>query len=398
MSVNTKFSYWLIGVALMVACTPPVFVPEAAEENSLNPNWENTGSINASFFSSTRSVGVNTTSGSPTFDVSFIASAGNIDSLHWSFPGGLTNDDVSEVTETVTYQNFGRFDVGLEVYNLEDKDKRFYENFIEIYYEDDFVFDGLETTSWTVSGTSTPDDFVTASITNAQSLNNWTIIPYHVTHQVEATKSFVDFPANNLILEFDYKLERVPVIYIENASIVSTSPSSPTIVSYLDPEDTATTSNTRVDSPATYPGSKQFSIEYNGIPIWIASSVSDNYFKHVKLELPSLSSFEIKIVREAQDMLVKQYAYPYDALASDNPTLTTPTTIVTPSFDIDGDGIANDADNDMDGDGYTNSLEATNFSLISDPNSVPKYYIQHLKYPYDLNIRNFTIKLKETNP
>ena len=97
-------------------------------------------------------------------------------------------------------------------------------------------------------------------------------------------------------------------------------------------------------------------------------------------------------------MLVKKYAYPYDALASDNPTLTAPTTIVTPSFDIDGDGIANDADNDMDGDGYTNSLEATNFSLISDPNSVPKYYIQHLKYPYDLNIRNFTIKLKETNP
>ena len=50
-----------------------------------------------------RTVGVNTNSGSPTFSINFIASASNIDSLVWSFPGGTTQDSIpTNVLEEVT--------------------------------------------------------------------------------------------------------------------------------------------------------------------------------------------------------------------------------------------------------------------------------------------------------
>ncbi len=70
------------------ACTPPVFESQANTQSEYPSTWENTGNINASFISTVRSIGVNTNVGTPSFDVSFIASASNIDSLDWQFPGG----------------------------------------------------------------------------------------------------------------------------------------------------------------------------------------------------------------------------------------------------------------------------------------------------------------------
>ena len=64
---------------------PPPYEPDKSQISS-NDHWENTGKIIASFISSSRTLGVNTNTGSPSFDVSFIASASNIDSLSWSFP------------------------------------------------------------------------------------------------------------------------------------------------------------------------------------------------------------------------------------------------------------------------------------------------------------------------
>ena len=133
--------FMVFSFALWIGCVPPMYEPpESQQQNTLNPNWENTGNISASFISTSRTIGVSANTGSPTFNVSFIASASNIDSLEWSFPGAVTNDSISEVTETVEYNAYGRYDVGLKVYNTEDSDSRYYENFIEMYYEDDLNF------------------------------------------------------------------------------------------------------------------------------------------------------------------------------------------------------------------------------------------------------------------
>ena len=135
LGIITVFSW------VLYQCTPPMYEPPSATQNTLNPEWSNTGNINASFISTSRTVGVNTNSGSPTFVINFIASASNIDSLVWSFPGGTAQDSIStNVLEEVTYNAFGRYDVGLKVYNTEDSDSRYYENYIELYYRDSLFF------------------------------------------------------------------------------------------------------------------------------------------------------------------------------------------------------------------------------------------------------------------
>ena len=75
----------IIIIFLFCKCVPPPYEPEQ-NEISTNDHWENTGKINASFISSSRTLGVNTNKGSHSFNVTFIASATNIDSLSWSFP------------------------------------------------------------------------------------------------------------------------------------------------------------------------------------------------------------------------------------------------------------------------------------------------------------------------
>jgi hypothetical protein len=64
-------------------------------------------------------------------------------------------------------------------------------------------------------------------------------------------------------------------------------------------------------------------------------------------------------------------------------------------LDTDRDGYGNNFDNDDDGDGYLDTTEVANGSDPLDDTSIPNYVIQHVRYPYDLNIRNMTIKIKE---
>lgn len=404
-------------LSFWVGCVPPMYEPPAAQQNTLNPDWENTGNISASFISTSRTVGVNTNTGSPSFNVSFIASASNIDSLEWSFPGGITNDTISEVTESVEYAAYGRYDVGLKVYNTEDSDSRYYEDFIEIYYKDDLSFGENDPAVWSKTGTETLlTDFTHPVDAEGNPYQNWAIVPFSSAHAVAARKSFEDFPKNNLILEFDYKLERQSVIYVDGASITGTSLSSPTVVDYVNAVD-ATADDLRIDSPTVYPGAKRFSIEYDSIPLWIASRINDEFFEHVRLELPSQSNFTIRMVKEPQAMLTKLIPFDLDPTATNTTTPVADTSTATPSddtdgdgvtnlvdvfpfdpneqFDTDGDGYGNTADNDDDGDGYLDTTETAANSDPLDRNSIPKYVIQHVHYPYNLNIRNLTIKIKE---
>ena len=419
MELKRLISFLVFSFALWIGCVPPVYEPPEAQQNTLNPNWENTGNISASFISTSRTIGVSANTGSPTFNVSFIASASNIDSLEWSFPGAITNDSISEVTETVEYNAYGRYDVGLKVYNTEDSDSRYYENFIEMYYKDDLNFGENDAAVWSRTGTDTVlTDFTQPLDAEGNPYNNWMIVPYSSSHKVEARKPFENFPRNNLILEFDYKLERQSVIYIDDASITGTSISSPTAVSYVAAAD-ATADDLRIDSPIVYPGAKRFSIEYDSIPIWIASRINDEFFEHVRLELPSQSDFTIRLVKEPQAMLTRLVPFDLDPTASNTSTPVVNTSTATPSddtdgdgvtnlvdvfpfdpteqFDTDGDGYGNTADNDDDGDGYLDTTETAANSDPLDRNSIPKYVIQHVRYPYNLNIRNLTIKIKEEN-
>jgi hypothetical protein len=409
-------------LCLMVACTPPIFEPPVQEEEVRNPNWENVGSLNASFISTSRSIGISTNTGSPSFDVSFIASASNIDSLVWSFPGGTTNDSINEIIETVGYDAYGRYDVGLAVFNRDNEDIRYFENFIDLYYKDNLLFAGSDATSWTVSGTAAGNTVFTHPVDeNGLPYSNWAMISYAVEQKVEALKNFSNFPTNDLVLEFDYKLDRLPVLYIDNSALSGTSLSSPDTAVYVAPADTAQISNTtRVESPVIYPGEKRFSIEYNNIPIWTATRINQGFYEHVRLDLPSLSSFTIALLREPQEMITKLIPFVPDAIAqTSTPTIGGPTFLSSqnPTGDDDNDGVSNMADafpenpseqldtdrdgygnnfdNDDDGDGYLDTTEVANGSDPLDDTSIPNYVIQHVRYPYDLNIRNMTIKIKE---
>ena len=410
---------FLCSLVFWVGCVPPMYEPPQAQQSTQNPNWENTGNISASFISTSRTIGVGTNTGSPSFNVSFIASASNIDSLQWSFPGAVTNDSISEVTESVEYNAFGRYDVGLKVFNTEDSDSRYYENFIEMYYKDDLTVGENDPAVWSKTGTDTVlSDFTQPLDAEGNPYRNWIIVPYASSHKVAARKAFEDFPRNNLVLEFDYKLERQSVIYIDDASITGTSLSSPTTVGYVSATD-ATSDDLRIDSPTVYPGAKRFSIEYDSIPIWIASRINEEFFEHVRLELPSKSDFTIRLVKEPQAMLTRLVPFNLDPTATNTGTPVVNTSTATPSddtdgdgvtnlvdvfpfdpneqFDTDGDGYGNTADNDDDGDGYLDTTESAANSDPLDRTSIPKYVIQHVRYPYNLNIRNLTIKIKDEN-
>ena len=407
----------IIIIFLFCKCVPPPYEPEQ-NEISTNDHWENTGKINASFISSSRTLGVNTNTGSPSFNVTFIASASNIDSLSWSFPGGKTNDSVSEITETVTYEKFGKFDVGLEVFNADDTDKRYFKDFIDIFYKDDLDFRGLEATSWNVTGTSAvTSDFQYPVDSSGNTYESWITIPYTSEHTVSADKNFENFPSNSLTLEFEYKIEKVPVIYITESSITGTSISSPSNATYVDPQS-ATSSDTKIDISTIYPGTRRFLIKYNGITMWVASSMTDNVFKRAKIDLPSLSTFNLNIERKEFEKEIKEIPYPIDqsALNTQMPvsTITSSPTEDTDGdgvanlvdafpldpaeqIDTDGDGIGNNADNDDDGDKYLDVTETTAGSDPLDKSSIPNYYVRHSKYPYILSLRNMTIKLNSNN-
>ena len=407
----------LICTFLFHGCVPPPYEPEQ-NETSTNDHWENTGKISASFISSSRTLGVNTNTGSPSFNVTFIASASNIDSLAWSFPGGKTNDSVSEITETVTYDKFGKFDVGLEVFNSDDTDKRYLKDFIDIFYKDDLDFRGVETTSWNVTGTSAvTSDFQYPIDSSGNTYESWITIPYTSEHSVSADKNFENFPSNSLTLEFEYKIEKVPVLYITESSITGTSISSPSDAVYVDPQS-ATSSDTKINISSIYPGTRRFLIKYNGITMWVASSITDNIFKRAKINLPSLSTFNLNIERNEFEKEIKEIPYPIDpsALNTQMPvsSITSSPTEDTDGdgvanlvdafpldpaeqIDTDGDGIGNNADNDDDGDKYLDVTETTAGSDPLDKSSIPNYYVRHSKYPYILSIRNMTIKLDSNN-
>ena len=393
-----RFLLFLITMIIYLSCTPPVFVPPVSEEETVNPNWSNVGKVNASFIATSRNLAVSANTGSPTFQISFIASSSNLDSLSWSFPGGILNDSISEVTETVQYNTYGQYDVGLEVFNVEDEDRRFYQNFVEIFYRDDFIYTDNDSATWVVTGTgANPTDFEPKRDNSGNLYDFWSIIPFTKAHKIVAEKTFQGLPSNNLILEFDYKLERVPVIYLAGSSITGTSALSPTTVSYVDPM-MSTASDTRVNSPLSYPGAKRFSLEYNDIPIWVSSRINEEYFEHIRLELPSVSDFKLSMIKEAQQMIIKEIPYPTDALPVHNPVIyyTSTHTLVD---DIDRDGIPNVSDLDDDGDGYLDATESAldaSGTRISDPmdvEDIPKYIIQHVQYPYNVNIRNLTIRV-----
>ena len=104
------------------------------------------------------------------------------------------------------------------------------------------------------------------------------------------------------------------------------------------------------------------------------------------------------MIKEAQQMIIKEIPYPTDALPIHNPVIyyTSTHTLVD---DIDRDGIPNVSDLDDDGDGYLDATESAldaSGTRISDPmdvEDIPKYIIQHVQYPYNVNIRNLTIRV-----
>ena len=233
------------------------------------------------------------------------------------------------------------------------------------------------------------------------------------------------------MLEFDYKLERVPTIYLPRPdSSTSTDINSPTLFVPNDNPAGAQVPLMRYDTPTSYPGAKRFSIGFKKIPIWIASRISDEYFDQVALELPSLSNFSLSIIKEAQTMIMRNQPLPKDLTATNIATTTYTSMTSSPANDNDNDGILNNLDddddndgfldtedafpydptefrdtdgdgygdsmdNDIDGDGYLNATERMNNSDSLNQFSIPRYYFKHVQYPYNLHFSNMTIKIRE---
>lgn len=304
-SIFRLINIGLITLFLFVGCNKELVfnTPEPIDLSG----WENSGSVNASFLATGRYFESTSSSGSPTFTVGYLATASNIDSLTWRFQGG-TPATSTLVQESVTYANFGTYGVELKVFNLEDRDTRYYEDFIRLYYKDDWSF---SSDSWTVTGTTAPSDFEAKTDQEGNTLASWIVVPHTVANEAECYKDFSGFPSNNLILEFEYKLEKIPELYV--ATSYSVSSTTTTIASgtsvtntftlttldnpitYVDA--TASSSPTKFDSPDTYPGLRRLSLNYNGIPIWITSRMTEGLFKRVKLSLPSLTDFKISFVK-----------------------------------------------------------------------------------------------------
>jgi len=280
-----------------VSCTAPVFeIPKKSDQFS---DWENEGKINASFIASGRSVASTSNTGSPSLSVSYIATAPNVDSVLWQFPGGNPASSTL-VQQDVTYSNFGTYDVGLRVSNLDDTDYRFLENYVSLYYKDDWSF-GAD--SWSVTGTTAVTDFVPFVDANGSS---WIYVPHTIENEAKCVKSFTGFPSNNLNLEFEYKLERIPNLYLAtNYQVSSTSitvsgtteTTTFTLSNLVSPtqyvEADSSPTPTKFSSPTTYPGQRRLTLNYNNIPIWTTSKMTEGIFRRVKLSLPSLENFNL---------------------------------------------------------------------------------------------------------
>ena len=103
------------------------------------------------------------------------------------------------VQQDVTYSNFGTYDVGLRVSNLDDNDYRFLENYVRLYYKDDWSF-GAD--SWSVTGTTAVTDFVPFVDANGSS---WIYVPHTIENEAKCVKSFTGFPSNKLeFIQFPY--------------------------------------------------------------------------------------------------------------------------------------------------------------------------------------------------
>lgn len=321
MHIKTVFRFsgiTSLAFLFLISCgTEPVF-NTTAEPIDLS-GWENTGTVNASFLATGRSFASTSSSSSPTFTVDYIATASNIDSLVWQFEGGVPASSTL-VQQSVEYTGFGAYDVGLKVFNTEDRDTRSFEDFIRLYYKDDWSF---STDSWTSSSTT---DFEPKTDSDGDPIPSWIEIPYTVGNEALCVKDFSGFPSNKLVLEFEYKLEKVSNLYVASSSSESStttgSTSATTMISTYtlttldDPityvDATATPTPTQFESPQIYPGLRRLSLLYNGIPIWIASSMTNGVFKRVKLSLPSLSDFQIGF-RKSQS-IADEYGvieYPY---------------------------------------------------------------------------------------
>ena len=120
------------------------------------------------------------------------------------------------------------------------------------------------------------------------------------------------FPSNKLDLEFEYKLERIPELYVAtNYQVSSTSitvsgttqTTNFTLTNLVSPtqyvEATATPTPTKFTSPTTYPGQRRLILNYNNIPIWTTSRMTEGTFRRVKLSLPSLANFNLSYVISA---------------------------------------------------------------------------------------------------
>jgi hypothetical protein len=307
---------------VVVGCTAPVFTPSNVAATP--PGWENTGSVNASFLTTGRNFASSSSSSSPEFVVGYIATGSNLDSLSWTFAGG-TPASSTLIQQEVRYSGFGSFDVGLKVFNLEDSDTRYFEDYVRLFYMDDWTF---SSDSWTASPTSLASAFQPKTDLDGNTIPSWIIIPETVVNEVSCSKSFTDFPSNQLILEFDYKLEKIPVLYAATTYAVS---STTTLISSGTTQTntfTINTLNTPIEyvdrdvdpaptefvSPSTYPGKRRLVLEYNGFPIWVTSSMTDGVFKRIKLALPSLSDFELSFIR-TENLLDSSgvIEYPYQA-------------------------------------------------------------------------------------
>lgn len=280
-----------------VSCTAPVFeIPKKSDQFA---DWENEGKINASFIASGRSVASTSNTGSPSLSVSYIATAPNVDSVLWQFPGGNPASSTL-VQQDVTYSNFGTYDVGLRVSNLDDTDYRFLENYVSLYYKDDWSF-GAD--SWSVTGTTAVTDFVPFVDASGSS---WIYVPHTIENEAKCVKSFTGFPSNNLNLEFEYKLERIPNLYLAtNYQVSSTSitvsgtteTTTFTLSNLVSPtqyvEADSSPTPTKFSPPTTYPSQRRLTLNYNNIPIWTTSKMTEGIFRRVKLSLPSLENFNL---------------------------------------------------------------------------------------------------------
>jgi|SaaInlStandDraft_1057018.scaffolds.fasta_scaffold00346_29 hypothetical protein len=313
----------LLALLLVVGCTKnPIFYTQA--DPIKTDGWENTGSVNASFVTSERSLLSSISTGTPTFDVTYIATASNVDSLSWQFPGG-TPASSTLVQQIVQYNGYGTFDVGLKAYNTEDQDMRFYTDYIRSFYKDDWSFSA---DSWTTTGTTGLTDFEPYLNSDGDEIPSWIFVSHTVENAAECTKVFSEFPANRLALEFEYRLNKKEKLYV--ATTYTESSTTVTNVSGVSETSTFTLTSfgnpityvaadaipkpTVFTSPTEYPGIRRLVLEYNGIALWAVSDMTDGRFVRVKLSLPSLSNFSLNFIKgESTQNDLGIIQYPFDS-------------------------------------------------------------------------------------